>query len=618
MSPRGGAAGAGRGAGARGGAIDEEDKPLGKVYDARLARRLLGWLTPHRGLLALSLGLLVVLTAAQLVQPWLLKHAIDGPLSHGSIEGLDLLAAAYAAALAVELGFRFLQVLVTERIGQNVVYDVRMALFAHLQKLSSSYFDRNPVGRLMTRVTSDVETLSEFFSLEVVTILVDFAKLAAIVAILIAMAPKLAAVTLSVVPALLIVSFFFRNRLRDAFREVRARVARINAVLQESISGMRLIQLFRRERLAAGEFDAVNRAHRDADLRSVMYDSAFSAAVELLGTMSVGLILWYGGGEILRGAITFGTLIAFLEYTNRFFVPIRDLSAKYSVLQSAMASSERIFELLDTAPEIRPPAQPVPLPAAAGGSVELRDVWFAYRKRSPEPGSEDWVLKDISLRVAPGEKVAIVGATGSGKSSLLRLLIRLYDVRKGAILVDGVDVREADPAELRRRVSIVLQDHYLFQGTVERNLTLGDPRVTPAKARAAASTVGADRFITALPGGWDEPVRERGSNLSVGQKQLLSFARALARDPEILVLDEATSSVDTETEAQIQEAMGRLMAGRTAIIVAHRLSTVVGCDRIVVLHHGEIREVGTHAELLRHGGLYATLCRLQFGEAAAS
>jgi ATP-binding cassette subfamily B protein len=588
----------------------EEEEILGKAYDARLLRRLLKYVVPHRALLAASLGLLLVLTAAQLIQPWLLKLAIDGPLAHGTVSGLDRLALAYAACLGLELGLRFFQVVLTERIGQNVVYDLRTAVFAHLQTLSSSFFDRNPVGRLMTRVTSDVETLSEFFSLEVVTILVDFAKLAAIVAILIAMAPALAAVSLAVVPVLFAVSFFFRNRLRDAYRTVRTRVARINVVLQESISGMRLIQLFRRQHRQAEEFDEVNRSHRDADMKSVLYDSAFSAAVELLGTMAVGLILWYGGRGILGGTVTFGTLIAFLEYTNRFFVPIRDLSAKYSVLQSAMASSERIFGLLDTRPEITSPAPPRPLPIRTGGSVELRDVWFSYR-----PG--DWVLKGVSLGIAAGERVAIVGATGSGKTTLLRLLIRLYDAQKGAILVDGVDVREADPAQLRRRVAIVLQDHYLFQGTIERNLTLGDPGVTPEKARAAAATVGADRFITALPGGWNEPVRERGSNLSVGQKQLLSFARALAREPEILVLDEATSSVDTETEAQIQEAMGRLMSGRTSLIVAHRLSTVVGCDRIIVMHRGEVRETGTHAELLRLGGLYATLCRLQFGDAAS-
>ena len=586
--------------------LPEDDELVGRAYDARLMRRLLRFVLPQRGLLLLSLGLLGVVSAAELAQPYLLKLVIDGPVASRTLRGLDLLAGAYAAVLATELFFRFFQVTVTERIGQNVVFDLRTRLFAHLQTLSSSYFDRNPVGRLMTRVTTDVESLSEFFSLEVVTILVDFVKLAAIVAILLWMNVRLALVTLGIVPVLFITSFYFRQRLRDCYRAVRTRIARINSALQEAISGMRVVQLFRRERRQAEEFDAINSDHRDADMRSVLYDSAFSAAVELVGTVAVGLIIWYGGGSILRGAMTFGTLVAFLEYTNRFFVPIRDLAAKYSVLQSAMASSERIFALLDTASEIVPPGSPCPMPDDGGGAIEFRDVWFAYR-----PG--EWVLRGISFSIAPGERVALVGATGAGKSSIIRLLIRLYDAQRGRILVDGVDVRDADLSSLRRRVGIVLQDHYLFQGTIERNLTLGDPRISPRKARSAAAVSGAEGFILALPKGYEEEVRERGSNFSVGQKQLLSFARALAYDPRILVLDEATSSVDSETESQIQKAMGRLLAGRTSVIVAHRLSTVAGCDRIIVIHHGEIREEGTHSQLLQRGELYAALCRLQFG-----
>jgi ATP-binding cassette subfamily B protein len=599
-----------RGVAAAGAAhIPSDDEVLARGYDARLMRRLLRYVLPHRNLLGLSLVLLLLVSAAQLTQPYLLKIAIDGPITSGTLRGLDLLALAYALVLCTELTFRYFQVVVTESIGQNVVFDMRTKLFGHLQRLSSSYFDRNPVGRLMTRVTSDVESLSEFFSLEVVTILVDFVKLAAIIGILLWMDIRLALVTFTVVPILLVLSHFFRLRLRDSYRAVRARIARINVALQEGISGMRVVQLFRRERRQAEEFDTTNRDHRDADLRAVIYDSTFSAVVEMIGTVSIGLIIWYGGGKILEGTLTLGTLVAFLEYTNRFFVPIRDLSAKYAVMQSAMASSERIFELLDTDPEIRRPAAPRPLPDnGASGRIDFRDVWFAYR-----PG--EWVLRGISFSVEPGERVALVGATGAGKSSIIRLLIRLYDIQRGAIRVDGIDLREADPAELRHRVGIVLQDHYLFQGTIERNLTLADPRISPETARAAAAAAGAEEFIRALPNGYDEEIRERGSNLSVGQKQLLSFARALAYDPRILVLDEATSSVDSETERRIQEALSRLLAGRSSLIVAHRLSTVIGCDRIILLHHGEIREQGTHAELLRRGGLYATLCRLQFAGA---
>lgn len=583
----------------------EDEDVLGKAYDARLMRRLLTFVRPHAHLVAASGTLLLLVSAAQLVQPYFVKMVIDGPVAHRTLEGLDRIVLLYAAALVLELGLRYLQVYVTELAGQNVVYDVRGAVFSHLQSLSSSFFDTNPVGRLMTRVTTDVEALNEFFSMEVATVLIDVVKLLSILAILLAMAPSLALITLGVVPVLAGISVFFRRRLRDAYRSIRTRIARINTFLQENISGVSVIHLFRREPINAREFERLNRDHRDADLGSVFYDALLSAVVELVGSLSVALLVWYGGGQILRGHLTFGTLVAFLAYVKQFFLPIQDLSAKYAVMQSAMASSERIFGLLDTPATIVSPQAPPPPPAPIG-RIGFDSVRFGYR-----PGEE--VLKGVSFTVEPGQTVAIVGATGSGKSTVIRLLIRLYDIGNGRLEVDGQDVRDFDLSILRRRVGLVLQDPYIFAGSVEKNLTLEDPSVSPERARRAAEAVGADAFIRALPDGYGHEIRERGSNLSTGQKQLLSFARCLARDPEILVLDEATSSVDPETERKLQNAVATLTTGRTSLIVAHRLATILGADRILVMHHGEIRESGTHAALMAQDGLYRRLYKLQFG-----
>lgn len=588
----------------------EDDEVLGKAYDARLMRRLLAFVRPHAHLVAASGALLLLVSGVQLLQPYLVKLAIDGPVARRDVSGLNLLVGLYVGALTIELGLRYLQVYITERAGQNVVYDLRAAVFAHLQALSSSFYDKNPVGRLMTRVTTDVEAINEFFSMEVATVLIDVAKLLSILGILLMMAPKLALITLAVVPVLFAVSIFFRKRLRDAYRAIRTRIARINAFLQENISGISVIHLFRREPLNLAEFEALNRDHRDADLGSVLYDSLLSAVVELVGSLSVALLMWYGGVQILQGDLTFGTLVAFLAYVKQFFLPIQDLSAKYAVMQSAMASSERVFALLDTPVDIVSPSSPPPSPPAHG-RIDFEHVRFSYV-------ADEEVLKGIDFTVAPGETVAIVGATGSGKSTLIRLLIRLYDVTSGSVKLDGLDVREYSLSELRRRTGLVLQDPYIFAGTIERNLTLGDPRVDVERARAAARAVGADAFIEALPGGYEHEVRERGSNLSTGQKQLLSFARCLARDPSVLVLDEATSSVDPETERRLQDAVATLTQGRTSLIVAHRLATVLRADRILVMHHGEVRESGTHEELLVRDGLYRRLYELQFGPAAAS
>jgi ATP-binding cassette subfamily B protein len=583
-----------------------DDEVLGKAYDARLARRLYEYVAPQAPLIALSLLLMFVVMAAQLAQPYLIKLLIDEHILKAQPRGLGRLAAAYLLVFLIEMAARYGQLYSMERTGQNVILALRGRLFAHLQALDSAFFDRYPVGRLMTRVTTDVEALADLFSSGVVSLLGDSLKAVAIVAILWWLDWRLALATFAIVPVLFALSVAFRGRIRQAYRDVRRRIARINAYLQEAISGMFLVQLFRRETEGLREFEAINRDHRDAELRSVVYESAFSAVIELVGTLATALIIWYGGGQILRGALTFGTLVAFLEYTARFFGPIRDLSSFYAVMQSAMASLERIFSLLDTRPAIADPAGAPASPPPARGLVEFDAVRFAYR-----PGEE--VLHGVSLRVEPGERVAVVGATGAGKTSLIKLLIRLYDPTGGAIRLDGLDLRSLPLRSLRSRVGVVLQDHFLISGTIAGNIAFGDRSLSDERIRDAARLVRADDFIRRLPAGYDEVVRERGSNLSVGQKQLVSFARALAYDPRILVLDEATSSVDSETEGLIQEALRTLLEGRSSLIIAHRLSTVVGADRILVLHHGRLVEEGTHRELLARDGIYSRLYRIQFG-----
>ncbi len=591
--------------GKRRGDIPSEDDLRAKAYDAAIVRRLWKYVRPYRRMVLFSLLLLVAVGAVQLVQPLLLRAAIDGSITEGRLEGLAGIAVLYLLTLLAEFGFRYVQLYILEKAGQNVVLDLRMHVFGHLQTLSASFFDRNPVGKLMTRVTSDVESLNEAFTSGLVLILADLVKLAGIIGVLLWLDWRLALTTFAVLPPMIWLSVHFRQRIRNAYREVRGMVAKLNAYLQEHVSGIRLIQLFVGEQASIREFDSLNREHRDADLSAVRYDSLFSAVVEMVGTLTLALILWVGGFRILGAGLTFGTLVAFIQYSGRFFQPVQELSQRYAVMQAAMASSERIFDLLDTEPEIVTPERPIALPIRLRGEIAFENVTFGY-----DPANA--VLHNVSFTIRPGERTAVVGWTGAGKSTLIKLLVRLYDTQEGRITLDGIDIREFDLAALRRSVGVVLQDSFLFADTVEGNISLGDPRVTAEQVRAAAEAVHADRFIRRLPSGYREELRERGVNLSVGEKQLLAFARALAFDPAVLILDEATSSVDPATEVRIEQALHRAMQGRTSIVIAHRLATVRSADRILVLHRGEVREQGSHEDLVRiEDGIYRALYSLQ-------
>lgn len=592
-----------------------EEDALGKAYDARLMRRLLRYLRPYRVRVFLAIALLLAGALVELVGPLLTKVALDSAIPERDTGLLLILTAAWLGALLVGFALEYAQTILTTWLGQRVMYDLRREIFAQLQRLEVAFFDRNPVGRLMTRVTSDVEVLNELFSSGVVTVFGDIFTLLFIVGAMLLLDWRLALVTLAVMPAVFAVALIFRTRIRDAYREIRIRLARINAFLQEHISGMGVVQVFGRERDTAARFRQVDREHLDAHLRSITYYALFFPVIELLTAISLALIIAYGAAGILEGTLTVGVIAAFLQYARRFFRPIQDLSEKYNMLQGAMASSERIFGLLDTAPA-RASARPRAFPAPARGEIEFRHVWFAYRTRDGAPASADpewdWVLQDISFVARPGERLAIVGHTGAGKTSLISLLLRLYEPQKGEILFDGVPIRDLDPLELRRRIGLVLQDIFLFSRDIAYNIRLGDTGIDRARVEAAAARVGADGFIARLPAGYEQPLGERGASLSVGERQLLSFARALAFDPLVLVLDEATSSVDSALEARIEHAVEALMRGRTSLIIAHRLSTVQSADRILVLHHGQLREQGTHQQLLARGGLYARLYQLQF------
>jgi ATP-binding cassette subfamily B protein len=600
-----------------------EEEALGKAYDARLMRRLLSYLRPYRWRVVAAVVLSVFTAALAVVPPYLFKLAVDSYLvpaigNHVAFDvamaGLRWVTVVFFCALAMAFGLQFVQVLVMQLVGQQAMYDLRMEIFAHLQRLPMRFFDRNPVGRLVTRVTTDVDTLNDLFASGVVAMLGDLLTLVFIVAIMLRLDWKLSVAAFAVLPFILGVTVLFRRSFREANRRIRTAIARINAFLQEHISGMSVVQLLNREQRARRDFEKINRTHMLAFKDAILAHALFYPAVEFLGVAAVVLLLWVGGLRMLaaEAGFTLGLIIAFIQYAMRFFRPIQDLSEKYTILQSAMASSERIFKLLDEpeAPEAAGSGRALGQPR---GEVEFRRVWFSYNAQAATPDDrEDWVLHDVSFRVEPGQTVALVGHTGAGKTTITQLLQRFYEIQRGQILIDGIDVRELPLAELRRHFGVVLQDPFLFSGTLESNVRLGSAHISRAAVRRALEEVRLSEFVAALPQGLDAPVSERGATYSVGQRQLISFARALAHDPRFLILDEATSSVDTQTEMMIREALDRLLRGRTAIVIAHRLSTIQRADRILVMHKGRLREQGTHQELLALRGIYHRLYQLQY------
>jgi len=593
----------------------QEEEALGKPYDAALMRRLLAYLRPYALPVALAVLMLLGLAALQLAAPFLTKVAIDRAIPGRDLALVRLLAVAFVAANALEFGLEYAQTVLTASIGQRVMVDLRMAIFGKLQRLGVAFYDANPVGRLMTRVTADVETLNELFTSGVVALFGDVFTLGVIMVWMLVTDWRLALASFAVIPFIYLAATVFRLRVRAAYRDVRVRIARINSFLQEHVSGMRVVQLFGGEARAAREFDAVNRAHLDAHLVSITVYAVFFPVIELLTSVAIASLLVYGGSRVLGGAVTVGVLAAFLQLLRRFFRPLQDLSEKVNILQSAMASSERVFALLDEPEAVRDPAAPRRLTRPARGAVRFEDVWFRYPRRpgEVEPGPDAlWVLRGVSFAADPGRTVAIVGHTGAGKTTIINLLLRFHDVDRGRITVDGVDIRELAQDELRSVFGLVQQDVFLFTGDIRTNIRL-DGDLSEAAVEAAARRVGATRFVERLPAGFGHRLDERGANLSVGERQLLAFARALAVDPAVLVLDEATSSVDAQAEERIQAAIAELMRGRTSLVIAHRLSTVQHADEILVLHHGRVVERGTHRDLLAGDGLYGRLYHLQLG-----
>jgi ATP-binding cassette subfamily B multidrug efflux pump len=595
----------------------DDDAVAPQSYDFQLLRRLLAYLRPHLGAVAAAFVLIVAQAGIDLVGPYLTKVAIDRHIAKGDASGLARVAGLYLLALAAAFVVRFGQNYIMQMAGQRIMQDMRREIFAHLQRLHVGHFDRNPVGRLMTRVTTDVDAVNELFTSGVVTVFGDLFTLVGIMAVMVALDWRLALVTFAVIPLFFALTNWFRKGARQSFRETRRWVARINAFLQENLSGMSVVQLFRREARNREAFAAINRRHYDANMQAMFYYAVFYPAIELLAAIATALILVYGGVGVLAGGLTLGVLVAFIQYSERFWRPISDLSEKFNVLQAAMAASERIFGLLDTKALVTSP-DPAVRPPVVQGRVSLEHVWFSYTQdTATKPrAASDYVLKDVDFVVEPGRSVALVGATGAGKTSVISLLMRFYDAQEGKVALDGVDVREWDLQRLRSSLALVLQDVHLFSGTIASNIRLGSD-IPMERVRAAAEAVHAHRFIERLPDGYDTEVKERGATLSVGQKQLLSFARALAHDPRVLILDEATSSVDTETEQLIQDALRVLLRGRTAIVIAHRLSTVQNVDEILVLHKGRIRERGTHQELLARRGVYWKLYELQYKDQEA-
>ena len=584
-----------------------EEEIAGKAYDTALLRRFARYVAPYRLSIMIVVLILPLVAACRLAQPWIIKLAIDGHITTGKLAGLEQIALGFLGILLVESLLSFLEVYLLQSVGQRVMSDMRAELYRHVMHLPVSWFDRVPTGSAVTRLTSDVEVLGEMFASGIITIIGDILLLIGIISVMLWMNLKLSLVTFTVLPVLLYVAYTFRRRMRKSFREVRARLGSLNGFLNECISGISIIQIFNRERDEERRFSILNASYRDANMPVIFWDASLYALVEALSSVAVALIIWYGGGEIVSGAITFGVLVAFIQYIEKFFTPIRDLSAKYSVMQGAMASLERIFALLDTPSSQIPVSATVAAPPPQGAApplIEFRDVSFSY-----QDGND--ILSGFSLVVHRGERIALVGESGGGKTTITRLLTRLYEIERGGILLQGTDIRELPLDQVRRRVGVVLQDPCLFAGSIEFNICLGDEQAQK-RVRQAAAAVGADRFIDRLPNGYSEEVRERGSNFSVGEKQLLSFARAVAFDPEILVLDEATASIDSASEQMIQEGIRGMMQGRTSLVIAHRLSTIQDADRIVAIHHGIKVEEGTHEELLKTGGIYSRLHQLQF------
>jgi ATP-binding cassette subfamily B protein len=632
----------------------QEEEVLGKAYDSRLMRRLLTYLRPYRMYVGVAIVSIVLKSIADVIGPYLVKVAVDrylAPakgttsafwnwLSPRPLTGIVQISAIYFGLLLLTFILEFLQTYYMQWTGQQVMFDLRSQIFRHLQRMHVAFYDKNPVGRLVTRVTTDVDALNEMFTSGVVSIFEDIFVLVGILGIMLWMNWKLALITFAVLPFIVGATKVFRDKVRDSYRRIRVAIARINAYLQEHVSGMVVLQLFNRERRAYQRFSEINRSHMDAFKDAILAYSVYYPVVDLFSSIAIACVIWWGGQAIIRqipaGAhvvtvtASLGVLIAFIQYAFRFFRPIMDFSEKYNILQSAMAASERIFKLLDTPMEVVSP--PVTKKPQGPGRIDFDHVWFAYREVAEEgktagngnshvetgngsqtgPSRPDWVLRDVTFTIEPGETVAVVGHTGAGKTTLISLLLRFYDVQKGAIRIDGVDLKDMDLADLRSRIGVVLQDPFLFSGTIGGNIRLGTDRIQDAHVQQAAEDVNLAEFIRSLPKGFDEEVRERGSTLSTGQKQLISFARALAHDPKILILDEATSSVDTETEFRVRDALSHMVEGRTSLIIAHRLSTIQRADKILVMHKGQLREMGTHQELLAHHGIYYKLYQLQY------
>lgn len=586
-----------------------EDEILGKAYDARLMRRLLTYLRPYKRQVATAIAAIVVHSVLQLAPPYLTKVVIDDYIPARDLSGLGGVALLFLITLLASFALEYVQTWTMQMTGQRIMFDLRMQVYSHLQRLDLRFYDRNPVGRMMTRVTTDVDALNDLFTSGVVSIFGDVFTLAGIMVVLAWMDWRLALVAFSVLPLIALVAQWFRRNVRDSYRTVRTWIARINAYLQERITGMATVQLFRREAKDFARFDDIDRAHRDANIDSIFYYATFYPLIEIVSALASSLIIWFGGSWVQDGALSVGSLVAFLMYSQRFFRPISDMSEKFNVLQGAMASSERIFHLLDTPVEVQSPVAAKPRPGGAPARIAFENVTFAYVEGEP-------VLRDVSFVVEPGQRVGIVGATGAGKTTIINLLLRFYDVQQGRITIDGIDVRDMALHEVRGLFALVLQDVHLFSGSIAGNVRLGDASIDDEAVRRAVDGVYAGAFVDRLPLGLETPVAERGSTLSVGQKQLLSFARAIAFDPRVLILDEATSSVDTETEILIRDALKALMRGRTTIAIAHRLSTIQDMDRILVLHKGRLRESGSHQELLAQRGIYHRLYQLQFKNGA--